>query len=321
MIRFADLYSGGGLGATGAAMAGACPVLAIDAWDTAAKTYQTNFPGCKVLTDKVQDVAPEDHLREGDIDLLISSPECTSHSIARGALPPDRGSKETAMHSLRWVEALKPRWVLMENVARIRSWSKYSDLIEGLTSLGYVVREEVLDAQHFGVPQRRRRLFVCAAMGEEPGQLIRRPTRRRVVRDVIHPDRWPMTPLYTDKRAESTLFKAENAIKTLGSRSEFLIVYYGSDKAGGWQGLDEPLRTLTTLDRFGYVCWKNGQHHIRMMQLPEISRAMGLPTGFKFPEGTRRDKIKICGNGVCPPVIRRVISSMIPASLRLRSRT
>ena len=31
----------------------------------------------------------------------------------------------------------------------------------------------------------------------------------------------------------------------------FLIVYYGSDGAGGWQALDRPLRTLTTLDRFG----------------------------------------------------------------------
>ncbi|WP_223201951.1 hypothetical protein, partial [Streptococcus pneumoniae] len=61
-----------------------------------------------------------------------------------------------------------------------------------------------------------------------------------------------MTPLFTRDRAKGTLERAERAIKELGPNEPFLLVYYGSDKAGGWQSLDRPLRTVTTLDRFAY---------------------------------------------------------------------
>ena len=42
-------------------------------------------------------------------------------------------------------------------------------------------------------------------------------------------------------------------MKTLGAGVPFLIVYYRSDNVGGWQRLDRPLRTITTVDRFGLV--------------------------------------------------------------------
>jgi hypothetical protein len=64
------------------------------------------------------------------------------------------------------------------------------------------------------------------------------------------------------------------------------------------------LRTLTTLDRFGLVTWDDHEPMLRMLQVEELRRAMSFPTAYRFSHGTRRDKIKMIGNGVCPPVHR-----------------
>jgi DNA (cytosine-5)-methyltransferase 1 len=66
---------------------------------------------------------------------------------------------------------------------------------------------------------------------------------------------WPVRPLFTPRRAAATLERAQRGIAALGEGVPFLVVYYGSDGAGGWQRPDRPLRTLTTLDRFGLVEW------------------------------------------------------------------
>jgi hypothetical protein len=101
------------------------------------------------------------------------------------------------------------------------------------------------------------------------------------------------------------------ALQALGKQKPFLIVYYGSDAAGGWQSLDRPLRTLTTLDRFGLVTWKEGVPFLRMLQVPEIMRAMGFKETDKFRfTGTRREQIKQLGNGVCPPVMEAVVQHL-----------
>ena len=90
----------------------------------------------------------------------------------------------------------------------------------------------------------------------------------------------------------------------------FLVVYYGSDGAGGWQSLDRPLRTLTTLDRFGLVTWERDTAMLRMLQVPELKRAMGFDDRLRVDNGTRRDRIRLLGNGVCPPVMEAVVRSL-----------
>lgn len=90
----------------------------------------------------------------------------------------------------------------------------------------------------------------------------------------------------------------------------FLIVYYGSDGSGGWQPLDRPLRTLTTLDRFGLVTWDGNEPMLRMLQVDELRKAMGFPEEYVLKHGSRRDRIKMIGNGVCPPVMSAVIESL-----------
>lgn len=87
----------------------------------------------------------------------------------------------------------------------------------------------------------------------------------------------------------------------------FLIVYYGSDGAGGWQPLDRPLRTLTTLDRFGLVTWQGREP---MLQVEELRAAMGFPSSHLFKHGSRRDRIKMIGNAVTPPVMAAIVEAL-----------
>lgn len=308
MLKFIDLFCGGGFGARGAVRGGGVPLLAIDVWDRATQTYKANFPDSTIIQRKIEDIDPHQFKEKLCPDILITSPECTAHSIARGAKLGSEKSRETAMVFFPWIEAFKPRWVIVENVNRMKQWDRHEELIIKLEEYGYTISQLLLDAAEFGTPQSRKRLFLVC---DQNGTLMTRadllsshkkkPKNARKILDP--PETHKSSPLYKPHRAKATIERAERAIKAMGARRPFVIVYYGSDYAGGWQSLDVPLRTVTTLDRFGLVTWKNGDPMLRMLQPPELLRAMGAGTGHKLPVGSRRDKIKLCGNGVCSPVM------------------
>src|SRR5690606_29460349 len=143
------------LGARGAVQAGMSPVVAVDLWDVACRTYKSNFPDATVVNDRIENIDPLDYCSPGELDLLIASPECTNHSIAKGAAVRDERSKETALHTVDWIAALRPRWFVIENVKEMRSWGRYAELLDMLRALGYQMRQEVINAADHGAPQSR----------------------------------------------------------------------------------------------------------------------------------------------------------------------
>ena len=84
--------------------------------------------------------------------------------------------------------------------------------------------------------------------------------------------------------------------------------------------MDRPLRTLTTLDRFGLVEWDRGAPTLRMLQPTELMKAMGFDKNFILPESTRRNQVKVLGNGVCPPVMEKIVRGIAKEYLRKRGR-
>jgi DNA (cytosine-5)-methyltransferase 1 len=205
----------------------------------------------------------------------------------------------------------KPRWLVIENVVHMRTWSRYEEFLARLRSAGYNVRPQVLNAADFGVPQSRRRLFITADRECEPPQIALSKRKRRAAAMVLEKNgKYAFSDLRKDGRAEATLDRAQRAIDMLGNDAEFLMVYYGSDAAGGWQRLSAPLRTITTLDRFALVRPTATGHEMRMLQVDELKRAMGFPARFKLQHGTRRDKVKMLGNAVCPPVMEAVVRQL-----------
>jgi DNA (cytosine-5)-methyltransferase 1 len=311
-ISVMNMFCGAGGSSAGARLTGADVIHGIDAWALAAHTFKDNFQGATVdIRDLGPDSQPPRGLRRGDIDLLLASPECTNHSPAKGSKPRCEDSRRTSHYVLNFAKKLSPRWIVLENVIQLRDWDGFSKLIGDLRILGYNTRTEILNAADFGVPQTRRRLFVLCDRDRDPPPVLSRTKRRKTAEDVIQLDgTWPSKPLHLPGRAHPTIERAERAIATLGKGRPFLIVYYGSDGAGGWQPIDRPIRTLTTLDRFGLVTWDGREPMLRMLQVDELRRAMGFPTIYRFEHGSRRDKIKMLGNGVCPPVMEAVIKSM-----------
>lgn len=318
MIRTFDMFCGGGGSSYGAAMAGATVVAGIDAWQLATVAFADNFPEAEVFAGRVEERDPRSILDGiGSIDLLLASPECTNHSCARGARPRLEASRETALQVLRYARVMKPRWIIIENVIQMRPWSQYPSLLRSLREEGYWVAEHVLDAADYGVPQRRRRLFLlCDRECEPPARIPKRRGPKRTAASVLdRPGTWNRSPLDNGRRAAATLERAERGFAALGRNKPFLIVYYGSDGAGGWQPLTVPLRTITTLDRFGLCEPSDDGPMLRMLQVPELARAMGFNDDHILRRGTRRDRITLLGNGVCPPVMAAAVTALVGREL------
>ena len=309
-IRGIDLFCGAGGSSHGARAAGVTMVGAIDCWETATTTYKDNFPGAEVVTARLNERSgPSLFSKVQDADLIVASPECTHHSIARGSKPRDERSRRSGWCVMPFVRAYKPRWIVLENVSGMKRWDGYAELIEELEQ-HYHLRVQLLDASDFGVPQTRKRLFILGDRERRPSKVVGDALRRPTSMILDSATSWKSKPVFGGRLAANTLARIELGIETEGLGKDFLVVYYGSDRAGGWQPLDRPIRTLTTLDRFGLVRWVDGVATFRMLQVPELRRAMGYPDDAKLLRGTRRDKVKLLGNGVCPPVMQAVIESL-----------
>lgn len=317
MIRTFDMFCGGGGSSYGARLAGTEIVGGIDSWPLATEIFADNFPEACVFNGRVEDYKPEMIAGSvGPIDLLLASPECTSHSCARGGRPRLDASRNTAFQVVRYARAMKPRWLVIENVIHMRSWARYIELLQSLRNEGYGVSEHVLDAADYGVPQKRKRLFiVCDREAEPPSRFPKNQSPQRPAACILDkPGTWSNSPLDNGRRAVATLERARRGFAALGHEVPFLIVYYGSDGMGGWQPLTAPLRTITTLDRFALCAPSDIGPTLRMLQAPELARGMGFGDNLILERGNRRNRIMILGNGVCPPVMEMVVSALVGSS-------
>lgn len=316
MIQTLDMFCGGGGSSRGAFMAGATPVAALDLWTVAAETYQLNFPSAHVYRAKAESVHPKRIADDvGQIDLILASPECTNHSVAKGNAPRCEASRATAFEVVRYAKVLRPRWIVVENVIQMADWARFQEWMTKIISLGYKTRTLVVNSQDFGTPQSRKRLLVLCDREAEPPIPYRSRAKLRVASEIIsvgEPQKapWAFSPLFSEGRASATIERANRAFRSLGRKKPFILVYYGTDGAGGFQRLDRPLRTITTLDRFALVRPTATGHEMRMLQPPELAAAMGFPRIHKWPNTTRRNKIKLIGNAVCPKVMKAVVESL-----------
>ena len=108
-------------------------------------------------------------VKDGAIELLVGGTPCQSFSVAglRKGLADPRGN--LALVYLGLLDHLRPSWMVWENVPGVLSSNGGKDFgafLGGLAELGYGFAYRVLDAQYFGVPQRRRRVFVVGYFGD-----------------------------------------------------------------------------------------------------------------------------------------------------------
>jgi len=105
----------------------------------------------------------------GAIDLLVGGTPCQSFSVAglRGGLGDHRGN--LALEFCRLALRTRPRWLVWENVPGVLSSNggrDFGSILGALAECGYGFAYRVLDAQYFGLAQRRKRVFVVGYLGD-----------------------------------------------------------------------------------------------------------------------------------------------------------
>ena len=314
--RCFDLFCGVGGSSRGASLAGVEVVGGLDAWDVATTAFKLNFSQAKVWTKRAEEVDPYEVASElGSVDLMLASPECTNHSLAKTRGVRSEASRNTAFEVVRFAGVLGPRWIVVENVPMMRKWYRYHEWLSQIRSLGYKTLEVVLNANDFGVPQSRVRLFILCNRDKEPStpQPLQgdKPTILDIIgvgEDVNNP--WEFRPLFYPKRAQRIVNRARLAIERLGRGVGFILAYHGS-RGPGFIPLNKPMRTLTTTSRWLYVRYNGYDYESRMLKIPELAKAMGFPQEHKFPDVPNQHKFKLIGNAVCPPVMYAIVSSLI----------
>ena len=137
------------------------------------QTYRVNFPDAHSLELDLSSVNPKDlmgrlSLKAGELDLLAGGPPCQgfSKNVPRSRRTFDLKNNLLIRTFLDYCQHLRPKCILMENVAEMRNGfdrTYTEEIAERLNGLGYSVEHSVMNAADFGVPQRRRRAFFVAA--------------------------------------------------------------------------------------------------------------------------------------------------------------
>jgi DNA (cytosine-5)-methyltransferase 1 len=190
----ADLFSGCGGLTTGLKKAGFSVIAAIDNHRHSVETYRANHPGVHVWRRNIAYISAlqfkrELKLKTGQLDLLAGCPPCQAFSSIR-TLNGNRvlrdANKDLLFEFLRFIKALKPKTIMIENVPGLAADRRVVRFCCLLARLGYQSEVRILDAGQYGVPQRRRRMILLATRAAMSWiRFGRRARRLRTVRDCI----------------------------------------------------------------------------------------------------------------------------------------
>jgi DNA-methyltransferase (dcm) len=169
-MRFASLFTGIGGFELGLAASGFEPALLCEIDPIARAVLRARFPAVEICTD----VTELEQLPAGT-DLVTAGFPCQdlSSSGPKGGI---EGLRSGLIGEVfRLVENSRPRWVLLENVHFMLHLSKgaaIAQIAANFEALGYSWAYRVLDSQGFGLPQRRRRVFILASLDGDPRDVL-----------------------------------------------------------------------------------------------------------------------------------------------------
>lgn len=187
-----DLFSGCGGLTAGLKGAGYQVVAAVEIDKRARETYTLNHPEVPLIGEDIRQTYPirvmrDMGLKKGELDLLAGCPPCQGFSRLRkrNRIRAARDNRNALIDDFaRYVRVFKPKLVMMENVPGLEDHYRFNELVIQLQILKYHVHYEVLDVADYGVPQRRKRLILVAAL-KKPPTLAKPDLKRVTVRKVI----------------------------------------------------------------------------------------------------------------------------------------
>ena len=289
-----DLFAGGGGASVGIEMAlGRQVDIAVNHDPEAIRMHRTNHPHTKHLTEDVFKVNIKEIVGNRHVALMWASPDCTSHSKAKGGQPRNSGLRVLPWAVYKHAKELLPDVIVMENVEEIQQWGPldengfpikeklgetYNEFISSMKSIGYKVRTKELVAADFGAPTTRKRWY---AVFRRDGKPIRFPTPTHSKCPALTGLKpWLQCGDYLDwsdlgksifdrkkPLAEKTQRRIANGIRKFIIENPkpyivkdekalaFMIQYHSEMKRGDSRGqtLTEPIKTLDTSNRYGLV--------------------------------------------------------------------
>ena len=288
-----DCFAGGGGASVGIEMAlGRQVDIAINHDPDAILMHKTNHPDTLHLTEDIFKVDLQKYVKGRNVALMWASPDCTSHSKAKGGKPRKQGLRILPWAVYKHAKAILPEVIIMENVEEIQQWGPldpsghpiperkgedYKKFIETMKSLGYIFDSRELVAADYGAPTTRKRWY---AIFRRDGKEIVWPIsthskdgtnglcRWKECGDYIHWSDLGRSIFDRKKPLASATMKriANGYIKYVVNNPDpyvvrnkeavsFLIQYHGEQKAGESRGqlLTEPIKTIDTSNRYGLV--------------------------------------------------------------------
>ena len=170
-----DCFAGGGGASVGIEMAlGRHVDIAINHDPDAILMHKTNHPDTLHLTEDIFKVDLQKHVKGQHVALMWASPDCTSHSKAKGGKPREKGLRILPWAVYKHAKAILPDVIIMENVKEIQQWGPlddtghpiperkgedYKKFITAMKSLGYMFESRELVAADYGAPTTRKRWY------------------------------------------------------------------------------------------------------------------------------------------------------------------
>jgi DNA (cytosine-5)-methyltransferase 1 len=236
---------------------------------------------------------------ERPINLLVGGTPCQSFSVAglRKGLADPRGNLMLTFLSI--ADKFHPKWVVWENVPGVLSSNGGKDFgtfLGALGELGYGFAYRVLDAQHFGVAQRRRRVFVVGHLGD-----WRVAAAVLFERESLQGNTKP-----SRKKREEVAANAQGSVGEAGDAQPVAVDTYNyttNDRT------TQTIRSQSDTEHIGAVLHSMA---IRRLSVKECERLQGFPDDWtkipyrnkeadQCPDGPR---YKACGNSMAVPVMR-----------------
>lgn len=267
--------------------------IAINHDPAAIAMHKANHPDTEHYLESVWDIDPSEVVKGRKVGLAWFSPDCTHFSKAKGGKPVKKEVRGLAWVALRWAATVRPRVIILENVEEFKTWGPIKDgrpdpkrigytfrsFIKQLKGHGYEVDYKELRACDYGAPTTRKRFFMIARCDDQPIVWPKPthgdPSEVNVQSGIKKPYRpageiidWsiPAPSIFDRKKplAKNSLLRIARGLKKfvidadnpyiVDNKACFLQHYYTHQgKETRASGLDEPIATIPTANRFGLV--------------------------------------------------------------------
>lgn len=184
-LNFIDLFSGAGGISCGLEQLGMNCLLGLDYDKYAVDTFRHNHPNAASYCGDIRNLKKKeffDLIGNQNVDLIVGGPPCQGFSTV-GTGNPDDERNHLFYHFLRMVKYANPSYLIIENVTGLLAKKNERTLhaiLKSISSLGYFVDFNVLSAEQYGVPERRRRTIIMGSK-HHPGITLPKPSRKKPV--------------------------------------------------------------------------------------------------------------------------------------------